>query len=270
MRGLSKSRKKWYMVGVVILVLGFVVSIYILSRNDRKQAAMTANYVNSDAYQRESILDRARFVSQRDGIMNVVVLGSSVTKGLGATETQPVWGRLLEQHLSAYNEINVKVQNHGYSGYSTSDLIQNNKIVPVIEEEPDMIIFELCLINNNRYPQNTLVQTKADIQWIMEAFTRELPDTLVIFTTANPTIYNDVLLADGKITYDQYNKEIATFITEQNWPLIDIYQLMQTELEEEHVAVEAILDDHVHPNGDGYQLWFDVMVEKLSVPVSGL
>ncbi|MBM6615942.1 SGNH/GDSL hydrolase family protein [Desemzia sp. RIT804] len=241
-----------------------------MTENNQKQAEMTVNYVNSNIYQRESILDRARFVTQRDGEMDIVVLGSSVTKGLGATESQPVWGELLEQYLNAHNEIAVNVQNHGHSGYSTSDLIKNNKIVPVIEEEPDLIIFELCLINNNRYPQNTLVQTKADIQWIMEAFARELPGTLVVFTTANPTIYNDVLLADGKITYDQYNKEIATFITEQNWPLIDVYQLMMMELDQHNRVVVETLEDHVHPNGNGYQLWFDVMVEKLNVPVSGL
>lgn len=270
MRGLNKLKKKWFIVGFVVSIPLLLVSTYIMTRNNRQQAEMTANYVHSDIYQRESMLDRAKFVTQRDGKMDIVVLGSSVTKGLGATESQPVWGKLLEQYLNAHNEINVSVQNHGHSGYSTSDLIKYSKIVPVIEEEPDMIIFELCLINNNRYPQNTIVQTKADIQWIMEAFARELPGTLVVFTTANPTIFNDVLLADGKITYDQYNQEIATFITEQNWPLIDVYQLMMTEMGQNRITVEDMLADHVHPNGDGYQLWFDVMKDKLNVPVSGL
>ena len=270
MRELKNLKKKWFIVATGVLLSLLLVSTYIMTRNNRQQAEMTANYVNSDIYQRESMLDRAKFVTQRDGEMEIVVLGSSVTKGLGATESQPVWGRLLEQHLNVHNEINVTVKNHGHSGYSTSDLIKYSKIVPVIEENPDMIIFELCLINNNRYPQNTVIQTKADIQWIMEAFARELPDTLVVFTTANPTIFNNEILADGKITYDQYNKEIATFITEQNWPLIDVYQLMLTEMEQNHIAVEDMLADHVHPNGDGYQLWFDVIVEKLNVPVSGL
>ena len=270
MKGLNRVEKKWLVRGIGVLVLLLSGGMYLMNQRDRQQAEMTTDYVHSDIYQRESIVDRARFVTQRDGEMDIVVLGSSVTKGLGATDSQPVWGKLLEEYLNNHNEINVNVQNHGHSGYSTSDLIKNNKIVPVIKEAPDLIIFELCLINNNRYPQNTVVQTQADIQWIMDAFKRELPGSLVVFTTANPTIFNDVLLADGKITYDQYNQEIATFITEQNWPLIDVYQLMMTEMGQNHIAVEDMLTDHVHPNGDGYQLWFDVMVEKLNVPVSGL
>lgn len=255
-------------VGSVLFISG--IFLFVEMRNNQKQARLTTEYMTSDVYQRESIRDRAEFVTQRDGEMDIVVLGSSVTKGLGATESQPVWGELLERHLNAHNNIQVSVHNYGYSGYSTSDLIEKNKIWPVVEAEPDLIIFELCLINNNRYPQNPLVQTTADIQWIMETFTRELPDTVVIFTTANPTIFNDVLLADGKLTYDQYNKAVSAFIEEQNWPLIDIYELMMQELNNQHKSVEEILTDHVHPNGDGYQLWYDVMQEKLFVPVSGL
>lgn len=270
MRSFKKNKKKWIILGAGVLVLILSVNVYAIAKTHRQQEEMTVTYVNSDVYQRESMLDRAKFVTQRDGKMEIVVLGSSVTKGTGSTESQPVWGKLLEHYLNARNEINVSVQNHGYSGYSTSDLITNNKIFPVIEADPDMIIFELCLINNNRSPQNTVVQTKADIQWIMEEFARRLPNTLVIFTTANPTIFNNEILADGKITYDQYNQEIAAFITEQNWPLIDIYQLMMAEMEQNHIAVEDMLFDHVHPNGNGYQLWFDVLAEKLNVPVSGL
>ena len=255
-------------IGSVLLISG--IFLFNEMQNNQKQAQLTADYMTSDVYQRESIRDRAEFVTQRDGKMDIVVLGSSVTKGLGATESQPVWGELLERYLNAHNNIQVSVQNYGYSGYSTSDLIKENKIKPVLEAEPDLIIFELCLINNNRYPQNPLVQTTADVKWIMETFARELPDTMVIFTTANPTIFNDVLLADGKLTYDQYNKSVSAFVEEQNWPLIDIYELMMEELNKQHKPVEEILVDHVHPNGDGYQLWFDVMQEKLFVPVSGL
>ena len=255
-------------IGLVLAISG--IFLFIEMRNNQKQAQLTTEYMNSDVYQRESIRDRAEFVTQRDGEMDIIVLGSSVTKGLGATESQPVWGELMERHLNAHNNIQVSVQNYGYSGYSTSDLIEKNTIRPVVEAEPDLIIFELCLINNNRYPQNSLVQTTSDIQWIMETFARDLPDTLVIFTTANPTIFNDVLLADGKLTYDQYNKAVSAFIQEQNWPLIDIYELMMEELNKQYRPVEEILTDHVHPNGDGYQMWFDVMQEKLFVPVSGL
>lgn len=265
-----KVKKRRLLLGGGLIAIILVLFSYLTVRHNRGQAEMTAAYANSAVYQRESIIDRARFVTQRDGRANIVVLGSSVTYGLGSTETQPVWGELLQDHLNSINEIEVNVNNFGYSGYSTADLIRNNKIEPVIAAQPDIIFFELCLINNNRYPQNTIIQTQSDIQYILETFANELPQTMVILTTANPTIYNDVILADGEITYHQYNEIIAQYVREQNWPLIDIYQLMSERLEQAHVPVEDILVDHVHPNGDGYQMWFEILQERLTLPVSGL
>lgn len=266
----SRIKKRYILIGSSIIGSMLLFFSYLSVSNSRQQAEMTAAYANSAVYQRESIIDRARFVTQRDGQADIVVLGSSVTLGLGSTEAKPVWGELLENHLNSINDINVNVHNHGHSGYSTADLIQNDKIEPVINAQPDIIFFELSLINNNRYPQNTIVQTKADLQWILETFAKELPQTMVILTTANPTIFNDVILADGKVTYHQYNEIIAQYVHEQNWPLIDVYQLMSERMQEAQIPVEDILDDHVHPNGDGYQMWFEVMVDKLSLPVSGL
>src|SRR5699024_9522963 len=116
------------------------------------------------------------------------------------------------------------------------------------------IIFELCLINNNRYPQNSIEQTKADISSIMQTFQDKLPNTLVLLQSANPTIYNDVILADGKVTYDQYNKEVTRFVRANDWNYIDIYELMSERIEQNDAKVERLLNDHVHPNGDGYRL----------------
>lgn len=266
----SGVKKRYLLLCSGLVVLSLVLFAYNSVKNQRKQAEMTAAYTHSAEYQRESVIDRARFVTQRDGHADIVVLGSSVTLGLGATEAKPVWGKLLEEYLNSINNIEVEVHNHGYSGYSTADLIQHNKIRPVIAAEPDIIFFELCLINNNRYPQNTLVQTQADLQWILETFAKELPQTMVILTTANPTVFNDVILADGRLTYNQYNEIISQYVHEQNWPLIDIYQLMTERLTQAQLPVEDVLNDQVHPNGDGYQMWFDVLEERLSAPVSGL
>ncbi|EDP68067.1 hypothetical protein CAT7_00870 [Carnobacterium sp. AT7] len=60
--------------------------------------------------------------------------------------------------------VKAKVINHRYNGYSTTDLILNDKIEAVIKDKPD-------------------------IQWIMATFSKQLPDSLIIIQTANPTIY---------------------------------------------------------------------------------
>ena len=263
----SKSKRKKFKVALVIFFIILLILVFNSIYENRTLAQMNETYKLSDTFKQESLVERARFVTKRDDEVTIAVLGSSVTFGKGATEDQPVWGDLLEADLNKIDGINANVINHGYSGYSTADLISRKKIEAVIKDNPDIIIFELCLINNNRYPQNDVNQTKLDIQRIMDRFSGELPDTLVIVQTANPTIYNDVFLEDSKVTYDEYNNEISEFITTQQWPFIDIYHLMQTKMEVQNLAIEEILDDNVHPNGKGYQMWFELLKERLEVPV---
>lgn len=261
------SKRKGLKVGMfIVLVSGFIL-FFSISQENKTLAQMTKNYQLSDTYKQESLLDRARFVTERDGEATIVVLGSSVTFGKGATEEQPVWGNLMEANLNETDGIKARVINHGYNGYSTADLISKNKIEAVIKDKPDIILFELCLINNNRHPQNNIEQTKADIQWIMDTFSEQLPDTLVILQTANPTIYNNVFLEQGKVTYEQYNVDIAEYVREQQWPFIDTYHLLLAKMDNQNIFPADVLSDHVHPNGEGYQMWFELLKDRLDMPV---
>lgn len=261
------SKRKGLKVGMVVMFVSLFIVFFSVSQENKTLAQMTKNYQLSDTYKQESLLDRARFVTERDGEATIVVLGSSVTFGKGATEEQPVWGSLLEASLNEMDGIKARVVNHGYNGYSTADLISKNKVEAVIKDKPDIILFELCLINNNRHPQDDISQTKADIQWIMDTFSEQLPDTLVILQTANPTIYNNVFLEQGKVTYEQYNVEIAEYVKEQQWPFIDTYHLLLAKMDDQNIFPADVLSDHVHPNGEGYHMWFELLSDRLDMPV---
>lgn len=259
-----------FIIGSASVFVCFFVLFFSVSQKNRTFAQMNKDYQSSDTYQEESLLDRARFVTKRDGEATIVVLGSSVTFGKGATLEQPVWGELLENELNQTDGVKATVINRGYSGYSTADLISKNKIEAVIQDKPDIILFELCLINNNRYPQNDIGQTKADIQLIMNTFKEQLPDTLIILQTANPTHYDQVVLEQGKVAYDQYNDEIAEYVRTNQWPFIDTYHLMLDSMKEQRLTMKDVLSDYVHPNGDGYYVWFDLLRDRLAVPVKML
>lgn len=265
-----KLKSTGFIIGSALVSICFFVLFFSVSQKNKTFAQLNKNYQTSDTYQEESLLDRARFVTERDGEATIVVLGSSVTFGKGATEEQPVWGNLLETNLNEVDGIKAKIINRGYSGYSTADLISKNKIEAVIKDKPDIILFELCLINNNRYPQNEVSQTKSDVQLIMNTFNKQLPGTLVILQTANPTIYNDVFLDQGKVSYGQYNDEIAEYVRANQWPFIDTYHLMLDSMKEQHLTMKDVLSDHVHPNGDGYNMWFEELKDQLDVPVKML
>lgn len=144
-----------------------------------------------------TILGVAQTAAKEKGSAEIAVFASSVTLGLGATKTQLVWVTLLEQRLNQSEEIPSAVINVWYSGYSTADLLAKGKIKANLKIKPDVVLFEPCLLHNNWYPHNSLKQIKTDIQLVMTTFQRKLPSTLVVLQTANPTVYNDVILVDA-------------------------------------------------------------------------
>lgn len=257
---------------VCLCAMLIVFSSYWLINKQFKATSqeLTQTYMNQYADGSETILNRAKFVTKRDGVVDIAVLGSSVTRGKGATAAQPVWGKRLEQQLNTLEGIKATVWNQGFNGYSTTDLLVNGKVGETIGLHPDIVIFEMSLINNNRYPQNDLEQTKQELSDIMDRFQKQLPQTLVLLTTANPTIYNDVYLDNGLLTYHQYNEEITQFVREQQWPFIDIYTLMSQNIDENGSQLTEFLADAVHPNGNGYQLWYKLLADRLNTPVSEL
>ncbi|API88810.1 hypothetical protein BKP56_05695 [Marinilactibacillus sp. 15R] len=266
-----KLAKTNYLIAVFLILVSLSILYWFLTKQQEAESQeLTEEYMELTTKDSESILDRAKFITKRDGQVDIAVLGSSVTRGKGATAEQPVWGTRVEQRLNQYEEINAKVWNRGYNGYSTTDLLVQEKITETIESKPDIVIFELCLINNNRFPQNDLSLTKEELIGIMNRFQENLPNTLVILTTANPTIYNDIYLDNGTLTYDQYNDEVSAFVQKQGWNFIDIYSLMSRKIANSNHSLEYYLDDAVHPNGEGYNLWYTLLDERLSKPLSDL
>lgn len=273
--GIMKKSVKSVQASDLVIIFLILISLsgiywFLTEQQEAASQELTQEYMEKTALESETILDRAKFITQRDGVVDITVLGSSVTRGMGATAEQPVWGTKLEQRLNQSQEINAKVWNKGYNGYSTTDLLNQQKVAETISENPDIILFELCLINNNRFPQNDLSLTKEELIGIMSRFQNELPNTLVILTTANPTAYNHIYLDNGPLTYDQYNQEISRFVREQGWNFIDIYTLMSKEVADTHTSIENYLDDAVHPNGEGYEMWYGLLDERLGTPMAEL
>lgn len=221
---------------------------------------------NAEIEENESLLDRMAFITERDGEVNISVLGSSVTLGEGTAEGEPAWADLLQNDLNERDGIEAEIKNDGYSGYTTTDLIENGIIDEVVSNGPDIIFFELCLINNSGL-QVSLEQTTEDIAQIVNRFNEELPETLVILQTANPISDNHSTFLQSSLSYDEYNTEIAAFLEENGLYYIDTYRLMLLEMAQQSIAVDDTLDDPIHPNVEGYQIWFDVLVEQLDVPL---
>lgn len=123
-------RKKLRLTKINYLVIFFLILIslstvywFVVKHQEAVSQELTEEYMELTTRDSETILDRAKFITNRDGQVDIAVLGSSVTRGKGATNKQPVWGERLEQRLNRDEEIKAKVWNKGYNGYSTTDLL---------------------------------------------------------------------------------------------------------------------------------------------------
>lgn len=208
-----------------------------------------------------SINNRIKYLSAKNEKVNVSVLGSSVTNGFGSLDSS--WRVLLDNHLNKMiDDGDINIFNNGYDGYTTSDIIDNDKIEEVVENKPDIIFFEICLINNNGSPKIQPEQTKEDIELIVKKFKKELPDSLVVIQTANPVSVNNKPTGTG-YTYDEYNSLVEKFVKNNNWNFVDTYNSMIDKMEEEGLSNKDILIDQSHPNSDGHAIWFEVIKENL-------
>lgn len=229
-----------------------------LAKEERERLARLEKFKDKKD---SSILNRVRYLNAKNGEVKISLLGSSVTAGTGATNAS--WSTLLERHLNNIDDLNVKIYNNGYGGYTTTDLINDKKIDSLIQSEPDVILFEVCLLNNNGEAQVPLKQTKEDVEYIVETFKKELPESLIVLQTANPFAEFDAVMPKTGLSYDQYNNEMKEFIEENGWNFIDTYSLMKDEIQNQGLNYSDVLYDQVHPNDTGYKLWFDAIKPKL-------
>lgn len=78
---------------------------------------------------------------------NVVLIGSSITLGKGATSYEKSWAGLLGEHFRNTNS-DVSIANFAVSGFSTADVLRSGTLTKVRETNPDVKIFENCLLND--------------------------------------------------------------------------------------------------------------------------
>ncbi len=210
----------------------------------------------------DSLIAWMKYLSLEKDTISISMLGSSVTAGAGTSSEEKKWTNSLVKYINSQDDIsNVKQLNNGYGGYTTSGLIKENKIKELIKEKPDLVLFEMCLINN--HAQNvTIKETKDDIKSITEEIKKSLPDTLIIFQTANAIENNNQ--NDLGLTYEDYNTTISEYILNQNWTLFDTFKDYSDIVNNDNLVYKDYLSDEVHPNDNGYKIWFNILKDHVN------
>ncbi|KRF54333.1 hypothetical protein ASG97_02675 [Bacillus sp. Soil745] len=210
----------------------------------------------------QPLVDYLHYKSLTQDRVIVSLVGSNGTSGTGASMTSNSWAGRLEKSLRADRDDleTLSFINHGHEGYSTDDLLEGKKIEAVIQDDPDLIIFENSLINNH-YQSLSLEQTKKDLESIMTKLQKELPNAKILILSPNP-VANDKTENSLGLNYLDYIQASEQVIKTNKWTYINSKEGIEKKLKEKNMRLADILtNDNIHPNDQGHYIWFEVMQE---------
>lgn len=212
----------------------------------------------------QSIIDFLRYRALTQGHAVISVLGSDVVNNSGVSNISNSWSELLKSKLKFdYKELEMLTMNiHGNAGYSTSDLVKSGKIAQILQNQPDLIIFETPLINN--FEQSISIEkTNNDLNQIMSSLQKELPDAKIIIMFPNPITNNENknLL---NLKYLDYIRESGKMIRQNRWPYVNSIEEIEKKLKHENsLLVDILTKEYYYLNDEGNVLWFEFLYEYL-------
>lgn len=283
-------KRVWIFTVTALLILSVTCNLYLFVK--KKDEKTVIRYIeepkksSEEIYQdmltemkktsNKSIIDFLRYTSYKNGSAKIVALGDSVTYGVGASpegddHLNHSWVGLLQNYVGSNVKgiRNVQIVNKGFPGRTTSQLLKENRISEVIAEQPDMVIFEVCLLNNQRKAVS-LEQTNADIDTIVNKIQRQFPETLIVLQSPNPSTTRVKANKLG-LTYKDYLDSTKTHVTSKGWYYIDIHTAYEKAIHTKKLPLEqTLVADGVHPNDTGYRIWFDILKNAFSEQLTRL
>ncbi|MFB9760948.1 SGNH/GDSL hydrolase family protein [Ectobacillus funiculus] len=283
-------KRVWIFTVTALLILSITCNLYLFfEKKDEKTVTRYSEEPKKspeEIYQdmltemkqssHKSMIDFLRYTSYKNGSAKIVALGDSVTYGVGASpegndHLNHSWVGLLQNYVGSNVKgiRNVKIVNKGFPGHTTSQLLKENRINEVIAEQPDIVIFEVCLLNNQR-KSVSLEQTNADIKTIVKEIHKQFPETLIVLQSPNPSTTRVKANKLG-LTYKDYLDSTKTYVTSKGWYYIDIHTAYEKAIHTKKLPLEqTLIADGVHPNDIGYNIWFDILKNAFSEQLTRL
>lgn len=231
---------------------------------EKKEIAALMKQLDPEENPEQPIVDFLQYKALTKGNVVIAVVGGSATAGIGASHYSKSWPELLKKGLRNRNENldSLKLVNHGHEGYSTSDLINGEKIALLIKDQPDLVIFENTMISN--YVQAiSLEQTAKDLEKIMESIRAGLPHAKIMMMSPNPIVNQDNKNNLG-LSYADYIQQSEAIIARNQWTYINsIIQFDKMMADENALLADIMTGDQVHVNDDGHYLWSEILLNYL-------
>lgn len=194
--------------------------------------------------------------------ITMAVLGSSVTKGAGASTEEKNWNGLLQTYLEGRTSTQIILKNHGYGGYTTTRLLKEKKVDAIVKDKPDLVIFEITTINNFDHGISAS-QTETESKEIYNKIRKALPNSLIIVQNSHE-IEELAYRNYDQYAYDDFNRKITDYAKTQNWNYVDVYDTYKSKVMQEGLNYKNLLSDGIHPNDNGYNIWFSILKSYFS------
>ncbi|MFB1081962.1 SGNH/GDSL hydrolase family protein [Jeotgalibacillus sp. JSM ZJ347] len=267
-----KHLSKLLLISCVFLVLmGMVRGEYRTKQSAVAEEMHKLNPAHNDDL---SYIDFLTYRVLKNGSARVAVLGSSVTKGVGASTPSHNWKALLQSEIRSTSRPlkHVTIANHGHSGYTSEMLLRPEVIDGVLKSRPDLLILETSVINNYRQSVS-LEGTKSSLEELYRTFTQAIPGVEILFISPNPILKTNLTesgLNELGLTFADYNNLTKAVAAENGWHYFDTHDAISNEMTERDIALEDMLDDTIHPNDLGYKMWFNQLYHnKMTLPKFG-
>ncbi len=145
---------------------------------------------------------------------------------------------------------NHQIVNSGFGGSEASDLLQHsNKLIHRFQPKKVFIYEGDNDINAKKTPKQVL----DDMQLIISEIHVKNPNAKIVLISAKPSLSRWHLKKDYKRLNRRFKK------LGKRYPLVDFVDIWKPMLDGRKVKKDIFIDDGLHMNAKGYQIWYNVL-----------
>lgn len=191
----------------------------------------------------------------------VVVLGDSTAQGIGAQSVDESFGARVAQSLAEGGR-QVDLINLAVSGAQADDVLAYQ--APLMKDlQPDLVLLSVGANDVTSWvaPARYLEQMGSITEILQESGAQ------VLVLNVPPIIAAPLLPLPVRWVFDirtkQYNEALREAADSGSWRLVPIYEDTRAPFEQDDANFSA---DRYHPSSQGYQLWAESVLRRLSPP----
>ena len=183
-------------------------------------------------------------------IKKLVVLGDSLTAGIGSTKYENSLGFLIAQNLS--KDSSLELLNFAKPGVGIKDVL-NRQLPQTIEKKPDYVVLMIGI--NDIHNKTSDSYFKLSYKEILEKLKTGTSARVILINI--PDIGSDrILFPPWDTVFDfqikKFNNIVSEVALEKDFTVIDLYSQFRNEFKQSSDLYSA---DQFHPSDKGYKLW---------------